>query len=157
MNTQETKVYLTSKSDLWNTPSEFFKRVEKILNIKFNLDPCSPEPNNLGIKKYFTKKDDGLSQSWSGYSAWVNPPYSKIKDWAKKCVAESDNANIVMLVPARTDTRWWNDYALKADKIIFIKGRLKFSGSKNSATFPSALIIFNKKFHTPQIEWIDRY
>jgi len=52
-------------------------------------------------------------------------------------------ATVVCLVPARTDTRWWHDYAMKG-RIEFIRGRLKFGNAKNSAPFPSALVIFSK-------------
>ena len=53
-------------------------------------------------------------------------------------------ATVVCLVPSRTDTKWWYDYAMKANEIRFIKGRLKFGNSKNSAPFPSAIIVFEK-------------
>jgi len=51
-------------------------------------------------------------------------------------------ATVVCLVPARTDTAWWFDYCAKGE-IRFIKGRLKFGGSKNVAPFPSAIIVFS--------------
>ena len=76
----------------------------------------------------------------------MNPPYGRtIKQWMKKAYESSlTGATVVCLVPARTDTKWWHDYAMKGD-IEFIKGRLKFGGSKNSAPFPSAVVVFNPK------------
>ena len=73
----------------------------------------------------------------------MNPPYGRtIKNWMKKAYESSLNgATVVCLVPARTDTTWWHDYAMKGE-IEFIKGRLKFGGSKNSAPFPSAVVVF---------------
>ncbi|MEH7246485.1 DNA N-6-adenine-methyltransferase [Neobacillus niacini] len=56
----------------------------------------------------------------------------------------SKGATVVCLIPARTDTKYWHDYVMKADEIRFVKGRLKFGGSKNSAPFPSAVVVFRK-------------
>ena len=71
----------------------------------------------------------------------MNPPYGReIKHWMKK--ASEADATVVCLVPARTDTAWWHDYVMRANEIRYIRGRLKFGGSKNSAPFPSAVIIY---------------
>ncbi|MFH1318495.1 MAG: DNA N-6-adenine-methyltransferase, partial [Candidatus Omnitrophota bacterium] len=74
----------------------------------------------------------------------VNPPYGKnIINWIKKGYEESKKGKtIVMLIPSRTDTKWWHEYVMKAKEIRFIKGRLKFGGSINSAPFPSCIIVF---------------
>ena len=76
----------------------------------------------------------------------MNPPYGRtIKSWMKKAYEESlKGVTVVCLVPSRTDTIWWHDYAVKGD-IEFIKGRLKFNGHKNSAPFPSAVVVFKGK------------
>ncbi len=73
----------------------------------------------------------------------MNPPYGReIGKWMEKAFHESCNgATIVCLVPSRTDTKWWHDYAMRGE-ITFIRGRLRFSGHKNSAPFPSAIIVF---------------
>jgi hypothetical protein len=95
------------------------------------------------MQKVFTKHDDGLKQDWLG-TCWMNPPYGReIGLWVKKAFDESKKHGsiIVCLVPARTDTKWWHDYAMKAD-VKFIKGRLKFGGAKHGAPFPSALLVF---------------
>ena len=75
----------------------------------------------------------------------MNPPYGReIGAWMKKAYESSlQGAMVVCLVPARTDTKWWHDYAIKGE-IEFIRGRLKFGKSKNSAPFPSAVVVFNK-------------
>jgi site-specific DNA-methyltransferase (adenine-specific) len=60
----------------------------------------------------------------------------------KKAYEESrGSAFVVCLVPARTDTAWWHDYAIKGE-VTFIRGRLKFGAGKNSAPFPSAVVTF---------------
>lgn len=74
---------------------------------------------------------------------FVNPPYSEIGPWMEKAVLEHTAGKIVvMLVPSRTDTRWWHNHAMLASEIRFVKGRLKFGGAKHNAPFPSAIVIF---------------
>ncbi len=78
-----------------------------------------------------------------GERVWLNPPYGRtIGNWMRKAFEESQRgALVVCLVPARPDTRWWHDYAARG-VIRFVRGRLKFGGSRNSAPFPSALVLF---------------
>ena len=132
-------VHFSSKTDLWYTPQEFFNKYNDKYN--FTLDVCATH-ENAKCKNYFTEEVDGLSQEWTGV-CWMNPPYGRtIKQWMKKAYESSLNgATVVCLVPARTDTNWWHEYAMKGE-IEFIRGRLKFGGSKNSAPFPSAVVIF---------------
>ena len=131
------KGLFTSKTDLWATPQTFFDKVNKEFN--FTLDVCATD-ENAKCDRYYTKADDGLAQDWVGV-CWCNPPYGRgIGDWIKK--AAEAKATVVCLVPARTDTAWWHDYAMQATDIRFIRGRLKFGDSKNSAPFPSALLVF---------------
>jgi hypothetical protein len=75
----------------------------------------------------------------------MNPPYSKLKDWMRKAynAAREENATVVCLIPARTDTKAWHRYA-KYGEVRFLEGRLKFGGSKNSAPFSSAIVIFRR-------------
>ena len=75
---------------------------------------------------------------------YCNPPYSNIASWVKKAYYESFEPNtlIVMLIPARTDTRYFQEYIYHRSEIRFIKGRLKFGDAKNSAPFPSMIVIF---------------
>ena len=136
-------VHFSSKEESWETPDEFFAKYDKLYN--FTLDVCAEE-HNKKVDTYFTKEVDGLNQDWSGNICWMNPPYGRtIKQWMKKAYNESLNGTtVVCLVPSRTDTIWWHDYAIKGD-IEFIKGRLKFNGHKNSAPFPSAIVVFKGK------------
>ena len=132
-------VHFSSKTDLWETPQEFFDKYDKIFN--FETDVCANK-ENAKCGKFFTQEDDGLSQQWEGV-CWMNPPYGRdIGKWMKKAYESSlGGATVVCLVPSRTDTKWWHDYSMKGE-IEFIKGRLKFGGSKNSAPFPSAVVVF---------------
>jgi phage N-6-adenine-methyltransferase len=134
-------VHFSSATDLWATPQDFFDRQNAIY--AFTLDVCATA-DNAKCAKFYTEADDGLSQPWTG-TCWMNPPYGRtIGQWMKKAYGSSlTGATVVCLVPARTDTRWWHDYAMKG-RIEFIRGRLKFGNAKNSAPFPSALVIFSK-------------
>jgi len=133
-------VHFSSETDVWSTPQDFFDKYNEIYD--FQLDPCCNEENKK-CPRYFTQEADGLIKSWGGYRVWMNPPYGReIRKWMKKAYEESKNgATVVCLVPSRTDTNWWHDYAMKG-KIEFIKGRLKFGGNKNPAPFPSAVVTF---------------
>ena len=130
----------SSKTDLWSTPQDFFDKVNQEFN--FNLDVCANNENKK-CEKYHSIENDGLLQSWEGV-CWMNPPYGKtIGKWVKKAYEESrKNCIVVGLLPARTDTSYFHDYIYNKAEIRFIRGRLKFGGSKNSAPFPSMLVIW---------------
>ena len=138
-----TAVIFSSTTNEWATPQEFFDKLNKEFN--FTLDPCAT-PQNAKCKKFYTIKEDGLKQNWQGETVFCNPPYGRaIKDWVRKCYEESKKPNtiVVMLIPARTDTTYFHDYIYKkARDIRFVKGRLKFGNSKNSAPFPSMVVVF---------------
>ena len=138
-------VHYSSKTNEWSTPQDFFDELDKEFN--FTLDPCSTS-ENAKCAKYFTVEDDGLKQDWSNDVMFMNPPYGReIKHWIKKAYEEHiKGATVVCLIPSRTDTTYWHDYIFgKASDIRFLRGRLKFGDSKNSAPFPSAVIIYKKE------------
>lgn len=132
-------VHFSSKTDLWSTPQNFFDKLNH--EFGFTLDVCATD-ENAKCSEYFTVVDDGLKRLWQGI-VWMNPPYGRtIGHWMQKAYESCQSgALVVCLVPARTDTAWWHDYAMKGE-IRFIRGRLKFGGQKNSAPFPSAVIVF---------------
>ncbi len=124
-------VHFMSTHDHWSTPKEVYETLNKEFN--FTDDPCP------------LMGDGGLQRDW-GLVSFVNPPYSNIKEWVKKAYEENNKGHAsVLLIPSRTDTRWWHDYVMKATEIRFIKGRLKFGGAKNSAPFPSCIVVFKSK------------
>ena len=138
-------VHYSSKTNEWSTPQDFFDELDKEFN--FTLDPCATS-ENAKCNKYFTVEDNGLKQDWSKDVVFMNPPYGReIKYWVQKAYEESlKGATVVCLIPSRTDTKYWHDYIFgKADDIRFIKGRLKFGGSKNPAPFPSAVVVYKGK------------
>lgn len=136
-----TEVMFSSKTDLWSTPQEFFDELNR--EFGFNLDACAI-PENAKCERFFTPEIDGLSQDWGENTVWCNPPYGReIGAWVRK--ASESEALTVMLLPARTDTKWFHDYIYHKAEIRFIKGRLKFGDGKNSAPFPSMVVVFRNR------------
>lgn len=135
------EVMFSSKSDEWSTPQDVFDLLDQEFN--FNLDPCANADNHK-CEKWFSKEDDGLSMSWGGYTVFCNPPYSQIARWVEKAFDEGhkDNTTVVLLIPARTDTRYFHNFIYGRSEIRFIRGRLKFGEAVNSAPFPSMVVIF---------------
>jgi phage N-6-adenine-methyltransferase len=134
------ELMFSSKTDMWATPQKFFDKLHALF--RFELDVCATQ-ENAKCPNYFTENYDGLAQDWIG-TVWMNPPYGRdIGKWVAKAYKQSrlHGSTIVCLLPARTDTKWWHDYCVKGE-ITFIKGRLKFGDAKNSAPFPSAIVIF---------------
>ena len=133
-----TELMFSSKTDLWETPQELFDKYDEIY--RFETDVCAL-PENAKCKRFFTPEMDGLKQEWSGV-CWCNPPYGRqIGKWVEKAVKSF--ATVVMLLPARTDTKWFHDWCLPYGKIEFLRGRLKFGGCDNSAPFPSMIVILD--------------
>ena len=133
-------VHFSSQTPEWPTPQWLFDALDK--EFGFSLDPCSTHGNAKCVK-HFTREDDGLTKSWCDEVVFMNPPYgSEIAKWMAKGheAALYEGATVVWLVPARTDTTWWHKYAMKHE-IRFLRGRLKFGDGKNSAPFPSALVV----------------
>ena len=134
-----TRGMFSSATDEWSTPQDLFDELNSVFH--FDLDACATRAN-AKCAHYFTRAEDALKQTWTG-TVWMNPPYGRqIEAFMKKaCESYRDGATVVCLVPARTDTRWWHQYATKGH-VLFLRGRLRFEGGAHSAPFPSAIIIF---------------
>jgi len=134
-----------SKTDDWATPQNLFDELDAVHH--FTLDVAASSTNHktpqwFGLDHEDPLLRDGLAMSWENNRVWCNPPYGRqIKDWVKKAHHESVNAEIVMLLPARTDTAWFHDYAIR-HKVTFMRGRVKFGDGKASVPFPSILVEF---------------
>ena len=123
---------LSSKSDHWSTPPSFYAELNG--EFDFTFDPCP-----------LMGEQDGLKVKWTG-RVFCNPPYSKIMGFLRKGLyhlAKGDCELLVFLIPARTDTAWFHEYCKKGE-IRFLRGRLKFGGSKNAAPFPSMVVVFRQ-------------
>lgn len=142
MNGHDRKIIFSNKSDDWATPPELYEELNK--EFHFNFDPCP-------LHSTF----NGLEIEWRG-NIFINPPYSNVASFLEKGLEEMDKGHanlLVYLVHARTDTRWFHNYIYDEDtrkyknnsEVVWHKGRLKFSNSKNSAPFPSMIVIFRRK------------
>ena len=135
-------VLFSSKTDMWETPQDFFDKLNREFN--FTLDVCAT-PENAKCENFYSPEQDGLSLLWKG-RVWCNPPYGRqVGQWVEKAYMSAQaGALVVMLLPARTDTAWFHDYVYRKAEIRFVRGRLKFGGSKTGAPFPSMLCIFRE-------------
>tara|TARA_R100001244_G_C5127254_1_gene124920 strand:- start:88 stop:531 length:444 start_codon:yes stop_codon:yes gene_type:complete len=126
-----TKPFFSSKKQTWKTPKLLYKALDN--EFHFTFDPC---PNKADF--------DGLNIGWKN-SNFANPPFSNQKDWIKKAYEESLKGKIcVLLLPARPDTKIFHEIIFPyASQIRFIKGRLHYDEAKNSALFPSMIVVFN--------------
>ena len=124
---------------------DYMKNVpDKFFDIAIVDPPYGINENHL-CEKYYTIEDDGLSKSWKGERVYMNPPYgTEISKWVKKAKEETEQGEclVVGLLPSRTDTAWWHDYVEGHADVLFLRGRLKFGDGKNSAPFPSAIVLW---------------
>ena len=128
-------------SDEWATPQDVFQELNK--EFHFTLDPCASDQNHK-CAHYYTKANSGLLKDWGGEQVFCNPPYSDIAQWVRKCYLEGTkkNTTVVLLIPSRTDTKYFHNYIYQRSEIRFLKGRLHFNDSRNAAPFPSMVVIF---------------
>ena len=140
-----TDVMFSSATGEWETPQDLFDFLDGLF--EFTLDAAASD-GNAKCARYFTKEDDALVQEWNG-RVWVNPPYGReIGGFVEKGAMSSKAEVVVMLLPCRTDTAWWHKHVMVVAKEVWlIRGRLKFGGAKNSAPFPSCVVVFNHEYH----------
>lgn len=133
----------SSETPEWETPQDVFDVLDERYG-PFLLDVCATD-QNAKCERYFTKKENGLVQAWSAKN-WMSPPYGRsIAEWIRKASQEAEQGRqTVSLLPARVDTRWFHDYIYGQHEKHFLCGRLKFGQSKNSAPFPSMIVIFRQ-------------
>ncbi len=123
-----------SENNNWSTPQNLFDELNKEFN--FKVDACASDWNHK-CDKYYTKEFDALSFKWPKSTYWMNPPYGKeIGKWAKKSYEESQRGStVVLLIPARTETKWFHDYLINGE-IRFVKGRIHFTGEDGKTGRP---------------------
>ncbi len=143
---RDKKACFSSQHGDWGTPQAFFDELEE--RFDFELDACA-DHDTAKCAKYYTKDEDSLVQAWEG-NTFVNPPYGRgVGKWLQKAREHADAGlgTVVFLLPARTDVKWFHEYAYNklGVSIEFIKGRLTFQGAPAPAPFPSMLVIFWRK------------
>ena len=142
----KTEVMFSSKKIEWSTPQDFFDKLNE--EFHFTLDACADESNHK-CDRYYTELQDGLKQDWANEVVFCNPPYGRrIGRWVQKCFEEVYCGNckcVVMLLFARTDTKWFHQFIYNKAEIRFIRGRLKFGGGSVNSPAPSMLVIYRGK------------
>ncbi len=135
-----TALHFSSATDQHATPRAFAAKLVEGYGI--TLDVCA-DASNAVVPDFFSKEQDGLTQEWTGV-CWMNPPYGRdIGKWTRKAAeSASKGATVICLLPSRTDTKWFQDAFNSASEVTFLSGRLKFGDVKNSAPFPSVVIVF---------------
>lgn len=143
-------VHFSSATDDWATPQYLFDQLDAKYG-PFMLDVCATDANKK-CRFFFNEEMDGLAQDWHSTfmhnnRVWMNPPYGRtIGHWVEKAYRQSKRGCLVCcLLPARTDTRWFHDFIYNKPNVTieFVKGRLKFGKAKNSAPFPSMVVVFH--------------
>lgn len=125
----------------WGTPVWIWEPLAEALG-GFDLDPASGAESEPIAETRFTVSENGLKREWFG-DAWLNPPYGRQLNpkWADKVCSEVENVDsLTALVPASTDTQWFQSSYATADTLTFIEGRVTFDGGgDNNASFPSVI------------------
>jgi phage N-6-adenine-methyltransferase len=142
---KQTDTIFKSNTAEWGTPQDLFDRLNE--EFQFDVDVCATADNKK-VFHFFDRVDDGLKQEWKGV-CWCNPPYGRnVGDWLRKAYHSAlRGATVVVLVPARTDTRWWHQWVEGKATVRFIQGRLRFEGGekysvREAAPFPSAILVY---------------
>jgi len=141
----------SSADATWTTPRDFFDLVDA--EFGFVLDAAALAASALCVEWYGPdhpdpERRDALVRDWAvdsgGRPVWLNPPYGRvIKQWVAKAEETMSRGGVVVcLVPARTDTAWWHDHCINK-QVRYLRGRLKFGNQKNSAPFPSAVVVMD--------------
>lgn len=117
-------------SDDWKTPPEIYDYFIQ----QGYIDPCP-----------FKAEFDGLKIIHKDKKVFINPPYSKLKIWTEYAIKLwQEGCKVVLLIPSRTETKYFQELLKYNPKLFFFKGRLHFNESKNCAPFPSCLMVLQK-------------
>ena len=140
---------MSSDSVEWYTPPEIILECGQMIfgdTEGFDLDVCATLESAVAAR-YFTKETDAFAQpQWDGARVWMNPPYGRgIDEWVDRLVREylcGNAETITALVPARTDTKWFQENLCGFKSAIFKKGRIEFWGTdvEEGAPFPSVIL-----------------
>ena len=132
----------SSRTEEWATPRDLFAALNR--EFGFSLDPCATA-QNATCARFYTKEEDGLRQDWANHRVFCNPPYGRaIGAWVRKCCeAARAGATVVLLIPSRTDTRYFHEWIYGvADELRFVRGRLRYGDGKQSSPFPSLIAVY---------------
>lgn len=143
---------IANKEVEWYTPPHILNLVYEVFDV--DLDPASPAVPTVKAHEYYTKKENGLLNSWYG-NVYLNPPYGRdIKPWILKAVLEYESHNVqnmLLLIPAKTDTLWFNRLMAQTTCFCTIIGRINFIAGDNqehykTGTFPSLMVLMSREY-----------
>lgn len=146
----QTAVMFSRASDEWSTPQDVFD--DLLEEFHFGIDLAASH-ENAKCPLFYHRGRNALEEDWSSAAriGWLNPPYSQVAAFVGKAARQAERGfTTVMLIPSRTDTRYWHEHIWDTERhrprpgveVRFLKGRLKFGESQNSAPFPSVVIVF---------------
>ena len=137
------------------TPGYVLGPVRADLGGVIELDPCTTADNPVDALRFFSPPDDGAAAVWDAKTIFVNPPYSRAREcWVRRCIeAGARGSLVILLMPAATDTRIFQEALATASDLVFIQGRVKFgvlrpNRRQAAASHPSALIAWNTSLVT---------
>lgn len=153
------KVLFSSNKLDWETPPWLMNLInDDMWWPERTLDVCATAANTK-CDEYMDKETDALTTTWPGGSAFCNPPYGKnISRWVRRAAHQTWKRNVfdtVVLLPSRTDTKYWHNYVMRASEVCFLRGRIRFLGAASSAPFPSCLVRFVRKPMHPVVRSVD--
>ena len=144
------KMFDSRKQD-WRTPKSLFNRLNDIYHFTHDL---AATPDNALCANYMTIEDNALEQSWDGITGFINPPFGErkypMRKWIEKAYTEgmNDNTTIVLLLTVRSNTRAWHNYIMRSTHVMFIQGRVKFTGCVYAMPWPLCIVEFSPYRYT---------
>lgn len=144
MDKQAQATLFSSQKQDWGTPDHVFDQLNR--TYRFTLDAAA-SAENTKCERFIDEAQDAFKTPWTG-RVWLNPPYGRaLARWVERAFEQSqseDVEHVVVLIPARTDTRYWHDFVMRSHQVFLVKGRIRFEGAPASAPFPSAIVVFRK-------------
>ncbi len=132
------------------TPGYILDRVRLDFNGEIGLDPCTTPDNPCAAVAFYSPPLDGCSLTWDYDQVFVNPPYGEARTrWVDRCIlSANDGLEVILLIPAHTDTRIFQKALTACNAVVFCKGRVKFgvprlNGRQMAASHGSAIFGFN--------------
>lgn len=135
----------------WRTPPELFRLLD--MEFRFTLDAAADDTNHL-CERYITEAEDALRADVADHVVWCNPPYGDLSSWVTAFAtwAIKGGCTVVALLPAATDTRWFEHVWQWAHEIRFLTPRVRFlrpDGSPGTSNTTGSLIAI----YRPGVLW----
>lgn len=148
------------EKDYWATPHAVFNGIERITELRFELDACA-NAQNTKCGQFITEQQNTLATAWGRNRAvFMNPPYSNPLPFVARAIRarNEEDCNVAVLLNADTSTRWFDLIAEHAQEIFFItQGRVAFLDYRTGKAIrgnnrPQLIACFYNDSHKP---WLD--